>query len=139
MTTWRGRHHHARALRALMVGLSALVAASACSSGERAQRDRDMAALRSQIEEIRRGLDANTKDVSRLSGEMKALDAQTAFVIGEVKASAEERAKVKGSIEDTSKAIQALQSAVDGLQKSAATAGPSAVAVSFAPDATAEQ
>ncbi len=122
-----------------MLGVPVLIALSACSNGERAQRDRELAALRSQVEEIRKGLDANTKEVSRLSGEMKALDAQSAFVIGEVKASAEDRAKVKSAIEDNRKALQALQSAVDGLSKPAAAAGAPAVAAVFAPDATAEQ
>jgi hypothetical protein len=127
-----------RALSVMLLGMSAAIAATACSNGERAQRDREIATLRSQVEDIRKGLDANNKELARLSGEMKALDAQSAFVVGEVKASAEDRTRVKASIEDNTKALRALQSAVDGLSKP--TASPSTSApLAFAADATPDQ
>jgi tol-pal system protein YbgF len=139
MRTWRERDVCARALRAMVLAMNVLLAVSACSNGERAQRDREIAALRSQVEDIRKGLDANKKELSRLSGEMKALDAQSAFVIGEVKASAEERARVKASLEDNSKALQALQSAVGELSKPSTTPPAPAAPAAVAPDATPEQ
>src|SRR5262249_30186473 len=136
MRTRRGRIVHVRALQAMMLAMSGLIVVSGCSSGERAQREREIAALRSQVEEIRKGLDANTKEMSRLSGEMKALDAQSAFVIGEVKASAEDRARVKASIEENSKAVRSLQSTVEGLSKppAAPLASPKPTPEGFAPD-----
>jgi len=127
-----------RALSVMLLGMGVAVAASACSNGERAQRDREIATLRGQVEDIRKGLDANNKDLARLSGEMKALDAQSAFVLGEVKASAEDRARVKASIEDNTKALRALQSTVDGLGKPTTTPSASAQ-LAFAPDATPDQ
>lgn len=136
MRTPRERMSRVRPLQAIVLGVNIAIAASGCSSGERAERDREIAALRSQVVDIRKGLDANSKELSRLSGEMKALDAQSAFVIGEVKTSAEERARVSAAIEDTGKTLRALQSAVDGLSKpTAAPTGPA----TWAPDATPEQ
>jgi tol-pal system protein YbgF len=123
----------------MVLGMNVVIAVSACSSGERAQRDREIAALRTQVDDIRKGLDANNKELSRLSGEMKALDAQSAFVIGEVKASAEERARVNASIEDNSKALRSLQSAVNELSKPTATPQAPAAPATFALDATPEQ
>jgi tol-pal system protein YbgF len=122
----------------MLLGVIAAFTVTACSNGDRAQRDREIATLRGQVEEIRKGLDANNKEVGRLSGEMKALDAQSAFVVGEVKASAEDRTKVKASIEDNTKALRALQSAVDGLSKSAGSP-PTSAQAAFAADATPDQ
>lgn len=139
MTTQRERRVCAHALRTMVLGMNLLIAVSACSSGERAQRDLEIVTLRSQVEDIRKRLDANNRELSRLSGEMKALDAQSAFVIGEVKASAEERARVSASIEDNRKALRALQSAVDALSKPPATPPAPAASAAFAPDATPEQ
>ena len=138
MRARRGRQVCVRALSTMLLAISAAIAVAACSNGERAQRDREIATLRSQVEEIRKGLDANNKELARLSGEMKALDAQSAFVLGEVKASAEDRTKVKASIEDNTKALRALQSAVDGLSKQSGTPSASAQ-LAFAPDATPDQ
>jgi tol-pal system protein YbgF len=122
----------------MLLGVSAAIAVTACSNGERAQRDREIATLRGQVEDIRKGLDANNSELARLSGEMKALDAQSTFVVGEVKASAEDRTKVKASIDDNTKTLRALQSAVDALGKSAGAPSTSAQ-VAFAADATPDQ
>ena len=122
----------------MLLAMSAAIAPAACSNGDRAQRDREIAMLRGQVEDIRKGLDANNKELARLSGEMKALDAQSAFVVGEVKASAEDRTRVKASIEDNTKALRALQSAVDALSKSSGAPSPSGQ-LAFAPDATPDQ
>jgi len=111
---------------------------SGCGGGERAERERQIAALRAQIDELRKAQEANTKDLSRLAGEMKALDAQSAFLVGETKASAEDRARVKTALEDTNKSVRDLQAAVDNLskaQQSAAAPPPRP----FPPDATADQ
>ena len=134
MRARRRRQVCARALSVMLLAMSAAIAPAACSNGDRAQRDRELAMLRGQVEDIRKGLDANNKELARLSGEMKALDAQSAFVVGEVKASAEDRTRVKASIEDNTKALRALQSTVDALGKSSGGPSPSAQ-LAFAPDA----
>jgi len=134
----------ARALRA--AGCAVIVAAvtASCTSGDRAEREREIATLRSQLEEIKKGQDAHTRELARLSGEMKALDAQSTFAIGEVKASSEDRARVKATLDENGRTLRELQDAVDGLRKAAtpAPATPPAAAPgssSTAPDATPEQ
>lgn len=124
----------------LAIGIGA--ALTGCASGERAERERAIAALRNQLDEIRKGQEAQARDLARLSGEMKALDAQSAFVISEVKASSEERARVKAAIEESNATLRALQGTVDALSKAppAPPASPSAAAPSSSgPDASPEQ
>jgi tol-pal system protein YbgF len=122
-----------------MLALVAGAAVGGCASGERAAREQEIAALRSQLEELRKGQQANAKELARLSGEMKALDAQSTFVISEVKASSEERARVKGAIEETGKAVRELQGAVEALSKAAPAPQAALAPSSFAPDASPEQ
>jgi tol-pal system protein YbgF len=128
-----------RAFSTVALALSVVTAMSGCGGGERAERERQVAALQAQIADLRKAQEANTKDLSRLAGEMKALDAQSAFLVGETKASAEDRARVKASLEDTNKSLRDLQATVENLSKAppAAAAGPPPH--SFPPDATADQ
>jgi tol-pal system protein YbgF len=141
----RGRRRSlGRALHATAFTIAIVTAATACMSSERAEREREIATLRSQLEEIRKGQDRHTLELARLAGEMKALDAQSTFVIGEVKASGEDRARVKGAIEASDKTLRELQDTVDGLRKSVAPspASPPATAPppsSSVPDASPEQ
>ncbi len=132
-----------RALRAPVLVICVVSAVSGCTSGERAQREREITMLRSQLDELRKGQEANTRELARLSGEMKALDAQSTFVISEVKATGEERARAKAAIDENNKALRELQSTVEGLTKAAppAPAAPSAAtpAPSSTPEATPEQ
>ena len=72
-----------RAFSAVALALSIAAVTSGCGGGERAERERQVAALRAQIDELRKAQEANAKDLSRLAGEMKALDAQSAFLVGE--------------------------------------------------------
>src|SRR5262249_49203494 len=124
MRCWSGRRMLPRVVRLAALALVASAALGGCASGERAERQREMAALRSQLEEIRKGQQADARELARLSGEMKALDAQSTFVIAEVKASSEERARVKAAMEETGKTVRELQSSVETLSKAAATPQP---------------
>ncbi len=126
-----------------MLAIGIGTALTGCASGERAEREREIAALRSQLEEIRKGQEAHGRELARLSGEMKALDAQSTFVISEVKASSEERARVKAAIEESNTTLRALQSTVDGVSKALSAPAPPPAAApapsSAAPDASPEQ
>jgi tol-pal system protein YbgF len=127
-----------RALRATAIGV-ALVAATGCVSGERAQRERDVVALKSQIEELRKGQEANVKELARLSGETKALDAQQAFVVAATKSAGEELARVKAVLEESNKTVRELRSSVDDLSRAAAATLVAKPAPSSPPDASPEQ
>jgi tol-pal system protein YbgF len=84
-----------------------------------------MAALVKQVEELRKGQEQTSKDVARLAGELKALDAQAAFLVGETKTSAQEREQMKGAVQQQDEAVRSLRSALEETnQKVAALSVP---------------
>ena len=140
MSRRRDRGTVRRALRATALVASVVAAVSGCASDERAQRAQEMATLRSQVEELRKSQEANARELARLSGEVKAVDAQSAFLAGEAKAAGEERARVKAALDESDKTLRELRSAVEELSK-AAIPPPAAAPTprSSAPDASPEQ
>lgn len=110
----------------MLVALSLLVATvPGCGTGEKARREAEMAALTKQVEELKKGQDQMSKDVGRLAGELKALDAQAAFLVGETKASAQEREQLKSALQQQDGALRGLRGALDETnQKVAALATP---------------
>jgi tol-pal system protein YbgF len=131
--------------RARALALAAIVATAAgCASGEAARRESDMAALRTQVEELRKANEATAKELARLSGEIKAVDAQAAFLVGEAKTAAEERARVKAALEQNDSAIRTLRGSLDDALKKvtpppAPPAPPKPLAQPSPGDATAEK
>ena len=108
------------------LGVAALAVAAAatlagCGTGEKARREAEMAALVKQVDELKKGQDQMTGEVGRLAGEMKALDAQAAFLVGETKASAQEREQLKGGLQQQDGALRALRSALDETNQKVAT------------------
>jgi len=92
-----------------------------CGSAEQGRRDAQMAATVKQVEELRKGQEQMTKDVSKLAGELKALDAQAAFLVGETKASTQEREQLKGALQQHDATLRSLQAAVDETNQKVAT------------------
>jgi len=125
----RERSALTRACEAVTLVMAVAVAITGCASGERAAQQRELSTLRGQLEETRKGQETQARELARLAGEMKALDAQSAFVIAEVKASSEERASVKAAIAESSAALRELQSTVERLGKTV-TGPPAAPALS---------
>jgi tol-pal system protein YbgF len=106
------------------LGLLAVTAAG-CGTGDKARREAEMAALVKQVGELKKGQEQVAKDVGRLAGELKALDAQAAFLVGETKASAQEREQLKAALQQQDAAVRGLRSAVDETnQKVAALSVP---------------
>jgi len=99
------------------VGVVALamltVTVAGCGTGEKARRDAEMAALVKQVDELKKSQAQITQDMGRLSGELKALDAQAAFLVGETKAQAQERDQLKGALQQQDGALRTLRSALD--------------------------
>jgi tol-pal system protein YbgF len=99
----------------------AAVTLAGCGTGEKARREAEMAALVKQVDEIKKGQDQMAREVGRLAGELKALDAQAAFLVGETKASAQEREQVKTAIQQQDEALRSLRSALDETNQKVAT------------------
>jgi prefoldin subunit 5 len=119
------------------VGVVALamltVTVAGCGTGEKARRDAEMAALVKQVDELKKSQAQITQDMGRLSGELKALDAQGAFLVGETKAQAQERDQLKGALQQQDGALRTLRSALDETnQKVTALSVPSPAAFSSA-------
>jgi tol-pal system protein YbgF len=106
------------------LGLLPIIVAG-CGTGEKARREAEMASLVKQVEELRKGQEQVGKEVGRLAGELKALDAQAAFLVGETKASAQAREQLKAALQQQEAAVRGLRAAVDETsQKVAALSVP---------------
>jgi tol-pal system protein YbgF len=113
------------ASRALVI-TTALIVAVGCASGQSAQRESEMTSLRSQVEELKKRQEASAREIGRLSGEVKALDAQAAFLAGEAKAASEALGRVKATLEESHRELDALRSLVVELSQRAPATTPSA-------------
>jgi len=109
-----------------LVGLVLLtIVVAGCGSAEKARREAEMAALVKQVEELKKGQDQMGKDVGKLAGELKALDAQAAFLVGETKTAATDREQLKAAIQEQDGAVKGLRSALEETnQKVAALSVP---------------
>ncbi len=133
MWMWRDR-----GVSPAMVTAVAVLAAAVggCGTGEKARREAETAALVKQVEELRKGQAQLGQEVGRLSGELKALDAQAAFLVGETKAQAHERDQLKSALQQQDTALRSLRSALDETnQKVAALAVPAPAAAPTRPTA----
>jgi tol-pal system protein YbgF len=97
------------------------VAAAGCGTGEKARREAEMAALVKQVEELKKGQEQMAKDVGKLAGELKALDAQAAFLVGETKTAATDRDQIKAAMQQQDAAVRGLKSALDETNQKVAT------------------
>jgi len=105
-----------------LVGLVLLAATVAgCGTGEKARREAEMAALVKQVEELKKGQDQIAKDVGKLAGELKALDAQAAFLVGETKTTAADREQLKAAIQQQDGAVRGLRATLDETNQKVAT------------------
>ena len=105
-----------------LLGLVLLSATTAgCGTAEKARREAEMAALVKQVEELRKGQDQIGKDVGKLAGELKALDAQAAFLVGETKTVATDREQLKAAIQQQDGAVRGLRTALDETNQKVAT------------------
>ena len=115
---WRERTLCPAGVTALAVLAAAI---GGCGTGEKARRDAEMAALVKQVDELKKSQSQMAQDVGRLSGELKALDAQAAFLVGETKAQAQERDQLKSAVQQQDGALRSLRSALDETNQKIAT------------------
>ena len=129
----RPRDHGARWCALCALAAALVTAVSGCASGQRAQRESEIATLRTQIDELKKSHDASAQALARLSGDMKALDARSGFLGGEVKATGDELARLRTALEASNNATRALRSPVAELSR------PAPAAASSVPEASPEQ
>ncbi len=102
------------------------MAMSGCASGERAKRESEIATIRTQMEELKKSQEASARELARLSSEVKALDARSAFLGGEAKTASGELARVRTALEESGNALRALRSSVEEWSKPAPAPPPAA-------------
>lgn len=94
--------------RALLCGVAA-AALTGCASGRGAQTPQDAPPARITLADVKSAQDAQAQDLARLAGDVKAMDAQQAFLVAEIKSLGEQIAKLKASLSDAEGEMRSLR------------------------------
>jgi tol-pal system protein YbgF len=94
--------------RALLCGVAA-VALAGCASGRGAQTPQDAPPARVTPADMKNAQDAQAQEIARLAGDVKAMDAQQAFLVAEIKNLGEQVAKLKSSLSEAEGAMRSLR------------------------------
>ena len=95
-------------VRALLCGVAA-AALAGCTSGRSAQTPQDAPPARVTLADMKNTQDAQTQEIARLAGDVKAMDAQQAFLVAEIKNLSEQIAKLKSSLTEAEGAMRSLR------------------------------
>jgi len=95
-------------VRALLCGVAA-AALAGCTSGSRAQTPQDAPAAKVTLADMKNTQDAQAQELARLAGDVKAMDAQQAFLVAEIKHLSEQIAKLNSSLSEAEGAIRSLR------------------------------
>jgi tol-pal system protein YbgF len=100
----------------------AMMATAACASGdaERARRSAEVADLHGQFAEVKKNQDAALRERTRLAEQVKAIDAQQAFVLVEMKAVRQELDQLQKEVGQVASALRELRLAVEDIERKAA-------------------
>jgi tol-pal system protein YbgF len=87
------------------------------------------------LAEVKNAHEAQAQELTRLAGEVKALDAQQAFLVAELKNLGDQLAKLKASADDTESALRSLRATPvpPELREAAAPAPPPSQAIESTP------
>ena len=85
--------------RALLCGVAA-AALAGCTSARGAQTPQEAAPPRITLVDVKSAQDAQAQEIARLAGDVKAMDAQQAFLVAEIKSLSEQLAKLKTSLDE---------------------------------------
>ena len=102
--------------------LVAMMATAACASGdaERVRRSAEVADLHGQFAEVKKNQDAASRERTRLAEQVKAIDAQQAFVLVETKAVRQELDQLQKEVGQVASALRELRLAVEDVERKAA-------------------
>jgi tol-pal system protein YbgF len=102
--------------------LVAMMATGACASGdaERSRRSAEVADLHGQFAEVKKNQDAASRERARLAEQVKAIDAQQAFVLVETKAVRQELDQLQKEVGQVASALRELRLAVEDVERKAA-------------------
>jgi tol-pal system protein YbgF len=114
--------------------LLAVMVSVACTTGdaERARSAAALADLHGQFAELKKNQDAGSRERARLAEQVKAIDAQQAFVLAETKAVRQELDQLQKEVGQTGAALRELRLTVEDAERKAA-APPAGAAVAATP------
>jgi tol-pal system protein YbgF len=95
-------------VRALLCGVAA-AALAGCTSGRGAHTPQDAPPARVTLADMKNTQDAQAQELARLAGDVKAMDAQQAFLVAEIKHLSEQIAKLNSSLSEAEGAIRSLR------------------------------
>jgi tol-pal system protein YbgF len=103
--------------------LVAVIVTAACASEDaaRARRSAEVADLHGQFAEVKKNQDAASRERARLAEQVKAIDAQQAFVLVETKAVRQELDQLQKEVGQLASALHELRLAVEDIERRAAT------------------
>lgn len=112
----------------------AIATTAACSSRDpdRARRDAETADLHAQLADYKKNQDAGARERARLADQVKALDAQQAFVLAETKATRQEIDQAQRELNQISATLRELRASIEEIDRKA-SAPPAPAPVSGAP------
>ncbi len=94
--------------RALLCGVAA-AALTGCTSARGAQTPQEATPPRITVTDVKSAQDAQAQEIARLAADVKAMDAQQAFLVAEIKNLSEQLAKLKSSLDDAETAMRSLR------------------------------
>jgi tol-pal system protein YbgF len=95
-------------VRALLCGVAA-AALTGCTSGRGAQTPQAAPPARITLADVKSTQDEQAQEIARLAGDVKAMDAQQAFLVAEIKNLSEQIAKLRSSQSETEDAMRSLR------------------------------
>ncbi len=97
-------------VRALLCGVAA-AALTGCTSGRGAHTPPNAPPARVELVDMKNTQNAQAQEMARLAGDVKAMDAQQAFLVAEIKNLSEQIAKLKSSLIEAEDAVRSLRAA----------------------------
>jgi tol-pal system protein YbgF len=94
--------------RALFCGVAA-VACAGCATGRGAQTPQEAQPARTTVADMKSAQDAQAQEIARLAGDVKAMDAQQAFLVAEIKNLNEQIAKLQASLSEAEGAMRSMR------------------------------
>jgi len=85
--------------RALLCGVAA-AALTGCTSARGAQTPQEATPPRITVTDVKSAQDAQAQEIARLAADVKAMDAQQAFLVAEIKSLSEQLAKLKTALDE---------------------------------------
>jgi tol-pal system protein YbgF len=95
-------------VRALLCGVAA-VALAGCATGRPVQTPQDAPPARVTLADMKNAQDAQAQEIARLAADVKAMDAQQAFLVTEIKNLNEQLAKLQTSLSEAEGAMRSLR------------------------------